>query len=255
MAVYDSERMLLARDCANALGLKEISPILKEYGLKISDLPYESMYGDKDLQGIRKETSLLSIGVVYSYNGMLRFVDTIGHTYLMPNSPVVIEELKNCGYVICEYGKSSPDFIPKNEEDIWNLERMHFEKEMREKATLPKELAEKVVSLEHIGLEKHSDFAYDVFHSNYYNAPDHYQMLTEDKIIAKLGPGNKITRIFMSLVGYRLESLSLTTKGATTPELFVLHADKHPIINDQLYYMSGGLYDEITEMFRKQQEK
>lgn len=254
MATYNSERMLLAKECAEALNLKQISPILEEYGVKISDLPYENMMGDTNLRNIRKETSLLSMGVVYSYNGMLKFVDTVGHTYLMPYHPVIIEELEKCGYIICEYGKSSPNFNKGKAEEITDFDIELLEKETKEKATLPLELAEKVSSQEQIQLEKDITLPYDVFNYKYYDAPEHYGF-KEDEIIQRLGCGNQTARKFMALIGYRGTNLSSVTKNATSPELFVLYADKHPIINDDLYFAPNGLYNELIAEQKKQEEQ
>ena len=234
---YNSERAVLANRCAEAIGLKPLSPLIYEYVVKASDLPLKP-YGERDYVSY-SESSLLSIGVVYSYGTTMTFIDGAGHTYFAPYNQVLKEELEKCGYVFCEYGKPSPKF--RTYDDYSNGLDEH---EVREQITLPFALANAVARLENIELETYHENAYDVFSNELYRGHQfgHYAC---EEIVKMLGFDNPVARKFMAVSGYGCMSLSHLPASVDNLEDFVTYASLHPILNDS-YFNEGGLYEQFS---------
>lgn len=247
MAAYNSDRILLAMECAEALKLKPISPIINEYAMRLSDLP----------RGMRNEASLLTMGVVYRLNGLYQFVDTAGHTCLLPANEIFKEELEQCGYVVCKEGTASPDFeYPMEEVDVSQfMARLDAEKredEARKKATLPLELAKKVVYQEPVGIvfESHPQYGYDVFNYKYWDnnvLVPQFDVYRQQAVVEALGYENALARKFMSLMGSVGDSLTRVTRNATDLNSFILRASKHPIFDEETYFGPNGIYNQFVE--------
>ncbi|MBE6152660.1 MAG: hypothetical protein E7166_00335 [Firmicutes bacterium] len=249
---YNYNRAILGLRCSEALDLQPIPPILYEYAVKASDIPvfYEDGYGKSF-----PESSLLSMGVVYSYGTTMTFIDASGHTYFIPCNDIFKSELEKCGYVICKYGKSSPDFsYPMKREgmtgytvDIISPDypaACKKEEAARNKVTLPSELANKVAEFEFSQIEMYDNYPYDVFNPELYRGHQ-FSHVEGEVILEALGFDNPVSRKFMALSGYACQSLSHLPVEVDNLEKFILYASKHPVLNDS-YFKSDGIYEQLT---------
>lgn len=87
---YNADSAILAMRCAEALGIKPVSPVIYEFAVKTSEIPME----DSEYSRSFPESFLLSMGVVYSYGQTAKFIDQSGHTCIVPYNEVILEELK-----------------------------------------------------------------------------------------------------------------------------------------------------------------
>lgn len=255
MDQHSLERTILAMECAEALGIKPISPVLYDYAVRQSDLP--ELRSDGMPTGY-SETSLLSMGVAYSYGTTFSFIDVSGHTCILPYNDVVKNELEKCGYVVCEYGKGSPNFgysigmdgqVDENAEGYY--EALKREEELRAKVTLPEELAQKVMKHEVLStIPKYHDYAYDVFANNLYRGHQ-YSRDEVEGVVETLGYESPVSRKIMALAGYACTSLSNITTTAEDLKTYIIHASNHPILNDSVYYGQGGMYDQLNGAVKK----
>lgn len=235
----DIERTFLAMECAEALGLKPFSPILYHAAVKKSEIPAAV---DGDVVVNLSENSLLTMGLVYNYGGTLTVIDASGDSYIMANNNVVKDELKKCGYHICGYGKSEPDF---SENEVYaSGERA----EVRSKVTLSNELAAKVMRHEGLAASalSHSDkYAYDVFDSRIASVQE-YNFNSTDLVAEQLGFESPITRKFMALTGYGCISLGNPNIYTETLKDFAEVIGTHPALNDERYYGPGEMYEHLS---------
>lgn len=245
----DLERTLLAMECAESLGIKALPPVLQNFMVKYSEIPRE----DGVIQRY-SEQSLLAMGVVQSYGSTFVFVDTAGNTCLLPYSEVIKQELEKCGYVICEYGSPTVDFgyqFDKNGLiDMWApgyWEATEKEAKMRAQATLPPELAQKVMRQEQKNnIQQYMDsYAYDVFDAKLYRGHQ-FGATEQESIVETLGYDNPVARRFMALTGWVCQSLSSSTRSATDIKSFLMFANSHTILNNSIYFGQGGIYEQIN---------
>ena len=253
---YNSKRMILAQKAAQVLGLKPFSPLLYEVAVKKSDLP-EKIVPSGAAAMRMQEQSLLSMGLVYRYGGSISVVDVTGHTYIMPDHPLILEELKRCGYCICKYGDRFPEDIPseltKPYTDGRNPELMMALREYREKYTLPDFLVDEITSLEMgrgMSLETVGDYEYDVFSTNLV-AQTNYGSPGELLIILQaLGAESNETRKYLNACGSygrRSEELDLISDLS----LLITHYRSGVILNDELYYAENGMYSNFKDVGKK----
>ena len=252
---YNAERAVLASRCAKALGLRPVSPLVYEYAVKASEMP-NNLCDDGNCSSV-SESSLLSMGVVYTFGGMMTFIDASGHTYFVPNHPAFRRELEECGYTICGRGKSSPDFgYPMESDGLIEMRPDKFspeyyeaaerEKKARDKATLPAELAEKVAKLEGRNITGYGTYPYDVFAEGKFTRGFDIGNDRMRVIVGVLGYDSIVTRKIMAIFGTEgEEGLSHIPETVDGLEGFVECASHHPVLSDS-YFDEGGLYDQLS---------
>jgi len=238
---FNPERIILANECAEFLGLKEISTCLYEFGVNISELPQDI---NNEISKSIDESSLLSMGLVYSYNGILTFINKDGHTMVMPASKIIKEELEKCGYLICRYGQSVPDL--RNVDENSNEYRRILD-QYREKYTLPEELVKKVYNQE-LGVfpTKYSEeFAYDVFSTKYYRG----QILGPKQIFDIAMNFDLRDRTTRKLLAFYHGNPSLidVNKNINNLEEYLRDAMKNDILCDREYYSANGLFSYFSK--------
>ncbi|MBE6156720.1 MAG: hypothetical protein E7161_03130 [Firmicutes bacterium] len=233
---FDLERVILAKKCAEALGLKEIPSILYEFGVNVSELPEDTK---AKISGSIPESSLLSMGLVYKYNGTLTFINSNGHTMVVPSCNVIENLLKECGYLICDYGKSVPP-MENSAQDSYSYKR-ELEK-YRKKYTLPQELAEQIYRQENTAYSSSfsDEYAYDVFDRKYYRGG---LIGAEDsRAIAEVSDlRSKVIRILLSFHN-GTPDLSHNALNVLTIEDYLLYVKEHNILCDKIYYADNGLF-------------
>lgn len=240
---FSAQRTILARECAEALGLKEIPAALYTFAVNVSELPERTDVEDVISPSV-EESSLLSMGLVYSYNGTLTFINTDGHTMIMPDSDILKEELSKCGYLICEYGESKPRLQAKDKDSY----EAHAELEgYREKYTLPEDLVERVLKQENgtMGGKKHGKYAYDVFSTDYYRGGLCAGFYCSSAI-SKLDLTSKSARKLIAIF-YGSPSLTHPGEGVRTLEDYLLHASQHDVLCDRRYYADNGLFETFSK--------
>lgn len=242
---FSAQRMILARECAEALGLKEIPAALYNFAINVSELPERTDMGDVVSPSI-EESTLLSMGLVYSYHGTLTFINTDGHTMVMPNCDILKDELRKCGYLICEYGKSTP-ILGSADKDSFEYRRELAD--CRKKYTLPDHLVERVLKQENsVMLEKHEEYPYDVFSDDYYRG-GLCDGVYSKSALTKLDLTSKSARKLMAIF-YGSPSLTHPGEGVRNLEDYLLHASQQDALCDRRYYSDDGLF----EAFSKQQK-
>lgn len=257
MDEYQLERTFLAMECAEALGIKPIPQILYDFAVKTSELP---KYDSKGRHIGISESSLLSMGVVYCYGSTFRFIDTSGHTCLLPYNAVIKKELEKCGYTVCAYGEKEPDFGYNRGMNGVNFDDPGFndafllEMKTRDKCTLPERLAKRVKAHEQLHtMEKYDKYEYDVFSHELYRGRS-FSHTTVSEILLMLGYDDRVARRFMALNGYEGSIFPSVTTIEHDLKTFLVYASKHPILNDTLYYAPGGVRDQLSGKIEKASE-
>ncbi|MBE6138164.1 MAG: hypothetical protein E7173_00275 [Firmicutes bacterium] len=235
---FSAARAILAKECAAYLGLTEIPATLYEFGVNVSELPQDT---NGEISASINESSLLSMGLVYSYNGTLTFINTNGHTMIMPDCEIIKEELRKCGYLICERGESVPEKINADE---YSIELDEF----RKKYTLSAELAQKVYKQERgtSPIRYDESFAYDVFSMDYYRGG----ILSCDQtveIAKRFDLKSRTTRIILSFY-HGMPSLTHPGEGVRTLEDYLLHGMDHDALSDRKYYSENGLFKIFSKL-------
>lgn len=241
---YNVNRAILAMRCSEALGLKPIPQVLYEVIVRTSEIPRDN----KECSQSYAENSLLTMGLVYTYGSTAKFIDQSGHTCIIPYNDVVMEELRKCGYVICEYGKPAPKFDPNGHEEF----------RYRKQATLPEYLAKKIARMENEQIEpvkeEYYNFngAYDVFDEGLYTGHQFSHYVCEE-VVKALGFESPVSRKFMAITGYGGPSLTELPESVDTLEEFVVYASMHPVLNTRNYFGENGLYDYLSKEFKPEE--
>lgn len=241
----NKDRMLLAVECAEALGIKPLSPLVSEFKVKISDFPTLPPVGNVVGPTEYRESSLLSMGVVYSYGTNFTFIDESGHTCLLPYSEEVKKELERCGYVVCEYGEPSPNFGDSVEN----------ERQIRSKVTLPQKLVTKIVGMESIGSlepcvvgygDNAVEYPYDVFGSGLYRGVQ-FGFHEIEAILEEKGYDTETSRKFAAITGYAGASITTLTRNANDLREFFIRSSAHPIIAG-----TSAVYEDLVTIQNKE---
>lgn len=257
---YNERRQILAGQCADALGIKEIPAELRELAIQKCDIP--ANIHDNGMAVAERENSLLSMGVVYCYGSTLNFIARDGHTCILPYNEITARELEKCGYVACAYGESSPKLDYKRDQyghiDIMAdnyYDVCEKEKTLREKCTLPKELAEAVCSAESRGnldfLEAQEKsglvarFPYDVFSHRLYRGHDYGHAFIE-QAVEFLGYDNLTARKLLAFTGHGEVSLSHPYSNVTDLDSYLAYVSNNKFLNDSKYFAPGGFYNQVT---------
>lgn len=260
---FKVKRALLAEKCASELGIKPLPAVLYEYAINVSELPRiiaksDRYYRPTSFESL-EESSLLSMKMVYHYDGLITIIDTNGSTLLLPDVEVIREELKKCGYIICGLGSWYPEdinpmLLPQYCREIDSLESFDEEeklKEIKKVCTLSNSLAKKVVSLEAFGshvsdyiINSDNEFSYDIFDSSFYKGGQCSNAYSSEAI-HYLDLSSKNSRKFLANF-YSNPSYVELGSISDSLESFVEQTCNNSVLNDEIYYSNGGLYSVLT---------
>lgn len=242
---YSPERITLAMYCFEELGLKDLPLSLMDLAVKVSDIP------SKDRKNSQQESSLLSIGNVYSYGDIVKFIARDGHTYILPCNNIVLSELEKCGYVICAYGSNTPVPISNeiDDEDVFglNLQKMEEDK-YRKKVTLSSGLVAAIVNLESdylpacdIQRNSNGEYTYDVFSPAFCIDGDfsHYSL---QNTIAFYGFESDVVRKLLAINGYGNNSMKDLPHEVDSLVKFLIYAYQNNCMNKEIYFSEDGPY-------------
>ena len=246
---YGIQRKTLAAECAQQLGIKEFNPLLYEISVEKSALPGDMINDDSYIEAM-SEQSLLTFAMVYRHGGSLTVTDIQGHTLIMPDLPVVREELKRCGYCICNYGATYPEGIVSSYNAGLNLDdylkTQSQLKEEREKYTLSEDLMKRTLEIEPNRFPKAiDDCPYDVFSRDFATNPDYSNPLYTMRIVSILGVDSIETRKFLAAI--KCYDTNEEIDAAQDIPSLVNAIKQSRILNDDLYYSKDGIGTQFRE--------
>ena len=95
----DIKRVVLAGKIADELGLKEVSPILRNISIPYSRLTTCPHIGNTHEEPMTQD-SLRHVGVAFSHHGLIKYTDRNGETHITTSCNAVKKELEEAGYTV-----------------------------------------------------------------------------------------------------------------------------------------------------------
>lgn len=249
---YDISRQGYVEQYFKEVGIRPFNPRLLSIAIKVSEIPLKTRSANPDAYHHADEQSLYSACMVYRHEGTLSVIGPDGHTYYMPDHPLICKELADCGYIVCAHGSTypegydypSPAFSFYGREDLYEKHSRNVEKvrELRDKYTPSEELYNKLRLME-INTYPDKDRrgkVYDIFGDSIGENPSltAYQYLRD--MIAYYGLDSDVTRRFLVVAGgipHDDDEESIQFDSLDEYIDFILNG---MYLNDEKYYAEDG---------------
>lgn len=101
MQKIDVDRIKLANEVAEELGIKEVDPILRNISVPADRLKVCTDLGARVQKSLMEDT-LKHVGVAFYRNGIMKYVDRNGETQITKSCDAVIEALTKAGYEVID---------------------------------------------------------------------------------------------------------------------------------------------------------
>lgn len=96
--ITDSERVELASKIAEEIGLQEVSERLKNISIPVSRLTINDMGNEKQT----REDTLKNVGTAFVHQGIIKYTDKHGVTYITKAHKTISKELENAGFIVLD---------------------------------------------------------------------------------------------------------------------------------------------------------
>lgn len=96
--ITDSERVELASKIAEEIGLQEVSERLKNISIPVSRLTINDMGDEKQT----REDTLKNVGTAFVHQGIIKYTDKHGVTYITRAHKTIAKELENAGFIVLD---------------------------------------------------------------------------------------------------------------------------------------------------------